>query len=38
MPQELHEFVSFTKNLALIGGAASAAANHEPWPGSAPAM
>jgi putative oxidoreductase len=33
--QRMQELVNFTKNLALIGGAAFAAANSEPWPGSA---
>jgi uncharacterized membrane protein YphA (DoxX/SURF4 family) len=32
--QRMQELVNFTKNLALIGGAAFAAANSEPWPGS----
>ena len=31
------EFVNFMKNLALVGGAALAAANPEPWPLSASA-
>jgi putative oxidoreductase len=30
----MHEFVNFTKNIALIGGAALAAALPEPWPAS----
>jgi len=32
--QRMQEFVNFTKNLALIGGAAFAAAIPEPWPAS----
>ena len=32
--QRMQEFVNFTKNLALIGGAALAAAIPEPWPAS----
>jgi uncharacterized membrane protein YphA (DoxX/SURF4 family) len=30
--QRTNELVNFTKNLALIGGAAFAAATHEKWP------
>ena len=30
--QRMNEMVNFTKNLALIGGAAFAAATHEEWP------
>lgn len=30
--QRMQEFVNFTKNLALVGGAALAAAVPEPWP------
>jgi len=30
----MQEFVNFTRNLALIGGAAFAAAIPEPWPAS----
>jgi putative oxidoreductase len=33
--QRIQELVNFTKNLALIGGAALAAAIPEPWPASA---
>jgi uncharacterized membrane protein YphA (DoxX/SURF4 family) len=33
--QRMQELVNFTKNLALIGGAALAAAIPEPWPQSA---
>jgi uncharacterized membrane protein YphA (DoxX/SURF4 family) len=33
--QRMQEFINFTKNLALIGGAALAAAVPEPWPWSA---
>jgi uncharacterized membrane protein YphA (DoxX/SURF4 family) len=33
--QRMQELVNFTKNAALIGGAAFAAANAEPWPASA---
>jgi uncharacterized membrane protein YphA (DoxX/SURF4 family) len=32
--QRTQELVNFTKNMALIGGAALAAAVPEPWPGS----
>jgi uncharacterized membrane protein YphA (DoxX/SURF4 family) len=32
--QRTHELVNFTKNIALIGGAALAAAIPEPWPDS----
>ena len=32
--QRTQELVNFTKNIALIGGAAFAAAIPEPWPGS----
>jgi len=30
--QRMNDMVNFTKNLALIGGAAFAAASHEKWP------
>jgi putative oxidoreductase len=33
--QRMHEFINFTKNVALIGGACFAAAQPEPWPASA---
>lgn len=32
--QRMQEFVNFTKNLALLGGACFAAATPEPWPAS----
>ena len=32
--QRMHEFVNFTKNMALIGAACFVAAFPEPWPGS----
>ena len=35
-PQRIQELVNFTKNVALIGGAAFAAAVPEPWPASVP--
>ena len=34
--QRIQELVNFTKNIALIGGAAFAAAVPEPWPASVP--
>ena len=33
--QRMQEFVNFTKNMALVGGACLAAALPEPWPASA---
>jgi hypothetical protein len=36
--QRMNDMINFTKNLALVGGAAALMGVEEPWPASVPAM